>query len=243
VVTLTTVTVAAPDVEEYTVDALAARTGTTVRTLRFYAGEGLLPPPTRRGRTAVYDRRHRLRLELIRTFQDQGFTLSAIQRVLERIPDDAPPAEYAVQTAVLAPWLPGRTEELSAADLERRVGRRVRPAELDFLAAVGALERVGQRRYRVAPAVIGPALELFALPVPEPVLRECASIIGEHARAVADGLTEVFAHAIWGPYQRGELDHEQVAAILSRMRPLALQGLVGAFADAADAAARRGLQE
>ncbi len=239
---MTAGTSVAQDVEEYTVDALAARTGTTVRTLRFYAGEGLLPAPTRRGRSAVYDRRHRLRLELIRTFQDQGFTLAAIARVLGRIPDDAPPAEYAVQTAVLAPWLPGRTEELTAADLERRVGRRVRPAELDFLAAVGALEHVGPRRYRVAPAIIGPALELFALPVPEGVLRECATIISEHARAVAEGLTEVFAHAIWGPYQRGELEHEQVVAILSRMRPLALQGLVGAFADAADAAARRGLE-
>jgi DNA-binding transcriptional MerR regulator len=237
------VTAATSDVEEYTVDSLAARTGTTVRTLRFYAGEGLLPPPARRGRTAVYDQRHRLRLDLIRTFQDFGFTLSAIQRVLARIPDDAPPAEYAVQTAVVAPWLPGRTEELDAAELDRQIGRPITPAELDFLAAVGALERVSTDRCRIAPAIIEPALELLQLPVPEQVLCECAAIIRDHARAVADGLTEVFARAIWSPYQRGELDHEQVVAILSRMRPLALQGLVGAFAQAADAAARRRLEE
>jgi DNA-binding transcriptional MerR regulator len=235
--------VAAPGVEEYTVDALAARTGMTVRTLRFYAAQGLLPPPQRRGRTAVYDRRHRLRLELVRDFQEHGFTLSAIARVLARIPDDAPPAEYAVQSAVLAPWLPGSTEAVGPAELGRRVGRRVTSAEVDFLAAVGALEKLSPRRYRVAPAIIGPALELMRLPVPEPVLRECAAIIGEHARAVADGLTEVFAHSIWGPYQRGELEHEQVVAILSRLRPLALQGLVSAFAEAADAAARRGVAD
>ena len=61
------------------------------------------------------------------------------------------------------------------------------------------------------------------------MLHDSAAIIGEHATAVADGLTEVFIRAIWGPYQRGEIDHEQVVAMLARLRPLALQGLVSAF--------------
>jgi hypothetical protein len=74
------------------------------------------------------------------------------------------------------------------------------------------------------------------------VLRESADIIKDHATAVANGLTELFARAIWGPYQRGEIDHEQVVAILDRMRPLALQGLLGAFARAADEAAHRRLE-
>src|SRR5437764_8894521 len=89
---------------ELTVDELAARTGLTVRTLRFYASEGLLPPPQRRGRIAYYGPQHRMRLDLIRTLQEHGYTLSAIQRVLARLPEDATPAEFAVQGAVLAPW-------------------------------------------------------------------------------------------------------------------------------------------
>src|SRR5438270_2357499 len=97
---------------EFTVDELAARTGMTVRTLRFYASEGLLPPPQRRGRIAFYDGRHRMRLELIRTLQEHGYTLSAIQRVLARLPEDATPAEFAVQGAVLAPWVSDQTEEV-----------------------------------------------------------------------------------------------------------------------------------
>src|SRR5580765_1667658 len=82
---------------ELTVDELAARTGMTVRTVRFYASEGLLPPPTRRGRMAYYDSRHRMRLDLIRSLQEHGYTLAAIQKVLERIPEDASPATYGVQ--------------------------------------------------------------------------------------------------------------------------------------------------
>ena len=227
---------------EMTVDELAARTGMTVRTLRFYASEGLLPPPHRRGRVAYYDARHRMRLDLVRTLQKHGYTLSAIQRVLDRIPENATPDEYAVQSAVLAPWLSEQTEELDRAGLERRVGRRIDDDQVEYLVTLGALEHRPDGTYLAAPALLGHALELMDLPVPQAVLRESAEIIDKHATAVADGLTDLFARAIWGPYQRGEIDHEQVVAILERMRPLALQGLLGAFARAADAAAHRRLE-
>jgi DNA-binding transcriptional MerR regulator len=227
---------------EMTVDELAARTGMTVRTLRFYASEGLLPAPHRRGRVAYYDAGHRMRLDLVRTLQEHGYTLSAIQRVLARIPENATPAEYAVQSAVLAPWLPDQTEELDRAGLERRVGRRIEDDQIDYLASLGALERRPDGKFRASPAMLGHAVAVLRLPVPPSVLRESAAIIDEHATAVANGLTELFARAIWGPYQRGEIDHEQVVAILEQMRPLALHGLLGAFARAADEAAHRRLE-
>lgn len=227
--------------DELTIDELAARTGTTVRTVRFYATEGLLPPPRRQGRIAYYDARHRMRLDLVRTLQEHGYTLAAIERVLARIPADASPAEYAVQAAVLAPWLPDQTEQLDRAALERRIGQRVTDEELDYLVEVRALERTGTDTFRASPGVLGHAVELLRLPVPVSVLHDSVRIIDEHAAAVANGLTEVFVQAIWGPYQRGELDHEQVVALLERLRPLAVQGLVSAFGRAADRAARRGL--
>ena len=227
---------------EMTVDELAARTGMTVRTLRFYASEGLLPAPQRRGRVAYYDARHRMRLDLVRTLQEHGYTLSAIQRVLSRIPDDATPAEYAVQSAVLAPWLPEHTEDFDRSGLERRAGQRIDEDQVDQLVALGALERRPDGRFRASPAMLGHAVELLTLPVPPEVLKDSARIIEEHATAVANELTELFARAIWGPYQRGEIDSDQVVAILERMRPLALQGLLGAFARAADETAHRRLE-
>ena len=227
--------------EELTVDELAARTGMTVRTVRFYAAEGLLPPPRRVGRMAYYDARHRMRLELIRTLQEHGYTLAAVERVLSRIPEDADPAVYAVQAAVLAPWLPEATEELDRAALERRAGRRLTARELGYLEDVGALEKLPGGRFRVSAALLGHAIELMRLPVPTSVLEESTAVIGEHAQAVADGLTAIFERSVWGPYRRGELDSEEVVAMLARLRPLAVQGLVQAFVHAADAAARRRL--
>lgn len=225
-----------------TVDELAARTGLTVRTVRFYASEGLLPAPERRGRVAYYDSRHRMRLDLIRTLQEHGYTLAAIERVLQRLPHDAAPAEYALQAAVLAPWLPDQTEVLDRPSLERRVGRPLADEQLAFLASVQALELLDDNTYRTSPSLLGHAVELLALPVPHEVLTDSAALIEKHATEVAEGLTEIFARAIWGPYQRGEIDHEQVLAMLERMRPLALQGLVGAFTHAVDQAARRRLE-
>ncbi|PZS36359.1 MAG: MerR family transcriptional regulator [Pseudonocardiales bacterium] len=231
----------AADADEFTIDELAMRTGMTVRTVRFYATQGLLPAPQRRGRVAYYNARHRMRIELIRTLQEHGYTLAAIERVLARIPADAKPAEYAVHAAVLAPWLPDQTEEFDLAAIERRVGRRLTEDEIGYLVQVGALESVDDTTFRASPAALGHAIELLQLPVPTSVLHDSARIIDEHATAVANGLTEVFVDAVWGPYQRGEIDHEQVVAMLARLRPLAVQGLVSAFGRAADRAARRGL--
>ena len=233
-----------PSDEELTVDELAARTGMTVRTVRFYAAEGLLPVPVRRGRIAYYGSQHRMRLQLIRQLQDHGYTLAAIERVLARIPHDASSGDFAMQAAMLAPWTPEPAEELDRTALQRRAGRRLSRDELDLLVALGIVERVGRTGFRTTPSMLGMGLELIDLPVPAAVLRESAAVIHEHATAVAEGLTEVFRRGIWEPFRRGETsDRDQLAAVVSRLRPLAVQGLVSAFGRASDRAMRRAITD
>ncbi len=230
--------------EELTVDELAARSGMTVRTVRFYAAEGLLPPPVRRGRIAYYGPQHRMRLDLIRELQDHGYTLAAIERVLAHIPNDASAADFAMQAAMLAPWTPEPAEQLDRSALERRAGRRLSRDELELLVALGIVERVDRDSFRTTPPSLGMGLELIELPVPIAVLRAAAEVIDEHATAVAEGLTEVFRRGIWEPFRRGETaDRDQLAAVVSRLRPLAVQGLVSAFGRAADRAIRRTIAE
>ena len=84
-----------------TIDELSAAVGTTVRTTRYYASLGLVPPPVRRGRIAYYGPVHRARLELVRALQDHGFTLQAIERVLAGVPADAGVEDLALQRAML----------------------------------------------------------------------------------------------------------------------------------------------
>jgi DNA-binding transcriptional MerR regulator len=68
---------------DYRVEQLAAATSLSVDTLRFYQARGLLSAPRRDGRTAIYSEEHLERLKRIRSLQEQGFTLSQIQRVIE----------------------------------------------------------------------------------------------------------------------------------------------------------------
>jgi len=67
---------------EYRVEELAGATGVGVDTIRFYQGRGLIDPPDRRGRVAVYGERHAEQLQRIRRLQRQGFKLAQIRKVL-----------------------------------------------------------------------------------------------------------------------------------------------------------------
>src|SRR5580692_7378850 len=60
------------------IDKLAAATGTTTRSIRSFQTLGLLDHPDLRGRTGLYGRNHRLRLEVILRLQSQGFSLRSL---------------------------------------------------------------------------------------------------------------------------------------------------------------------
>jgi DNA-binding transcriptional MerR regulator len=62
---------------------LASLVGMTARNVRAYQSRGLLFPPQIHGRKARYTAAHVARLELIASLQREGFTLSAIKRLLE----------------------------------------------------------------------------------------------------------------------------------------------------------------
>jgi len=69
---------------EYRVEELATAVGVGVDTVRFYQARGLLPPPRREGRRAIYGEPHRERLEQVRDLRQQGFSLAQIGRLVER---------------------------------------------------------------------------------------------------------------------------------------------------------------
>src|SRR4051794_31941955 len=183
-----------------------------------------------------------MRLEFVRELQDYGYTLAAIERVLARIPFDAAPGDLALHRALLAPWAPERGEEFDRAGLQRRAGRELDEPALDFLLAMGTLERIGDGGYRTTSSLLAMGIELLDMPVPRTVLTQAAAVILHHATAAAEELSEVFRGGVWEPYRRGELarvDQEQLAAVVSRLRPIAVQSLVTAFERAADRAILR----
>jgi DNA-binding transcriptional MerR regulator len=142
---------------ELRIDDLAQAAGVTVDTIRYYARERLLPPPTRSGRHKVYGRAHVERLQRIRELQEQRFSLAAIRAILEAdrpgLADlfAAPGAQLGIDDLIERSG-----DERGFVEDLRDVGLLPEPAEfgrqsydendLQMLRAVHELERVGMTR-------------------------------------------------------------------------------------------------
>jgi DNA-binding transcriptional MerR regulator len=227
--------------ELLTVDELAAATGMTVRTTRYYAGLGLLPAPERRGRMAYYGPEHRARLELIRALQDHGFTLAAIEKYLKRLPADASVEDLAVQRAMLTSWS-GRRERLTRRQLDARAGRRLTDRELEVLETMQGLAPAGDR-YEVLP-VFDLAVKTLELDIPVESVVEAGQAITRHMDALADELTAILRDKILAPYRQtahSEDDKARFERTMSRLRRLTLEAVVTGFQRAANQVISRSL--
>ena len=71
---------------KYSIGELAALTGVTRRTIRFYVQKGLLQAPLGRGRGKHYDEAHLERILKIRELQKDGVQLDRMRQALEGEP-------------------------------------------------------------------------------------------------------------------------------------------------------------
>ncbi|MHA6780144.1 MerR family transcriptional regulator [Pseudonocardia saturnea] len=219
--------------ELLTIDQLGARTGITVRTIRFYAGRGLLPPPTLRGRTGLYGPDHVARLELVSELTALGFTLAAIEGHLERLPDTAGAAELALQRALLTPWVPEQIEEVDRADLDRRAGRPLGDADVDALEGLGVVTRIDGGRIRLhGSGTLGSGVAVLDSGLPMDVWRRAHALIEQHTTALAEDLMKMFQDEVLQPYRdRGRPADERtrLAEAFSQLKPITVRGVITAF--------------
>lgn len=93
------------------IDELAEQVGVSIRTIRYYISEGLLPGPESRGKSAQYGMEHLVRLRLIRQLVDERLPLRDIrvllasldvagqEKLLRRYQDDSTSSEAVVAPA------------------------------------------------------------------------------------------------------------------------------------------------
>jgi DNA-binding transcriptional MerR regulator len=74
--------------EELLIHELAERAGISVRTIRYYIEEGLLPQPTYQGKYSYYDLNYLDRLELIRRLKESYLPLREIREIMTSLTDD-----------------------------------------------------------------------------------------------------------------------------------------------------------
>ena len=219
--------------ERLTIAELAARTGISVRTIRFYAGMDLIPPPEVRGRLGLYDQRHVARLELVRDLQGLGFTLAAIEGYLRRIPADRSPEELALHRALLAPWLPEEPQDVDRATLDERAGRPLSDDDLQRLVELGVIDTKPAGVLQLtSPDMLGYGLSLLDAGMDFAVALASKQIIQRHTTALATELVALFHDTVLREYrERGRPPElrDRLIALLERLKPITVDGVVTNF--------------
>ncbi|MGV4986408.1 MerR family transcriptional regulator [Streptomyces sp. NRAIS4] len=212
-----------------TIDELAARTGVTVRTVRFYGSKGLLPPPVLGPRrVGHYGPEHVARLALIEELQRQGMTLSAIERYLSRLPADLSPHDLAIHRAVVASWAPDAVDTVSLRELERRAGRPLAPEDLERLAAMNVVmtadgDASDGGSFRVDSGLLRLGVQLLDVPLSQEAILAARKVLVEHSRAAAHELSQLFRGEV------AERDARDVRSLSAHMHPLVVQALLTTF--------------
>ena len=171
----------------YRVEELAAAAGGSVELVRSYQTKGLLDPPRRDGRVALYDDRHVERLRAIRELKEKGYSLKAIAGLLQRQHGDA-------QRTV--PPLPPVADDDHLAPQELAERTRVPLAVLRSLEASGVIRaRQGSAGAYYTGAdvrAVRMLLSLLGVGLPMEEFMRVASVQLDTAQAVAEGAVDLF---------------------------------------------------
>jgi DNA-binding transcriptional MerR regulator len=203
-----------------TVDEVAEQTGTTVRTVRYYQSQGLLPAPERVGREARYGEVHLERLRLITRLQHQGLRLTAIAELLKH--DDAGADWLGLTESLAEPWSEDRPVLWSESELAERLGAS--PAvTIGDLVRTGVVERRADTRpivYLVpSPGLLDVALQLASLGLDLDVAARLRALLQARLGALATELVSAFTDEV-SVELLADAGPADLARLLEQLRPL-----------------------
>ncbi|MEV0383147.1 MerR family transcriptional regulator [Nonomuraea sp. NPDC050643] len=134
----------------YSIGDLARRTGLTVKTIRFYADQGIVPPTDRSpAGYRLYDVTALARLDLVRTLRDLGLDLPTIRKVVDR--EVSLPQVAAAHAEALAVQI--RALRLRRAVLTAVARRGSSPEEMELMHKLARLS--AEERHRLIADLFG----------------------------------------------------------------------------------------
>jgi len=233
--------------DELTVGELAERVGLTVRNVRAYAARGLLPPPRLVGRTGLYGPHHVARLTLVREMLAEGYTLAGIEQSLRHAPETSGPTALALHRALMAPWLPGETEETDLETLAAKSGVVAGPELVERLESIGVVELLDGGRVRVLdPALLSAGLQVVRLGIDLDALITAQQRVSELVEEAAQVYVEMFHSTVWKDFVDAgapEQEWARMRSVVERVQPVAAQALLASFRSAMATAVAEELHE
>jgi DNA-binding transcriptional MerR regulator len=224
---------------DYRVAELAEAAGVGIDTVRFYQSRGLIPPPERRGRYAIYTADHLERIRRIRSLLDSGFSLAQIRQL---VTDQAgePPVAGGTRADARAGQRRGAAADRDRSLLEALAAESVGDGTVsraELAAESGVPEPLVESAIRaglIAPLEIGgeerfarsdlemvrAALEILGMGLPLDRLLELAAEHAANVDRLAEQAIDLFDDHVRKP--RGE-DEQAVRHAFERLLPRATQ--------------------
>jgi DNA-binding transcriptional MerR regulator len=225
-----------------TIDELARESGATSRNIRAYQTRGLLPSPRMEGRVGYYDEGHLARLKYIANLQERGFSLAAIQCLLDawekgRGLNDV----LGFEEALTAPWSDESPEPVTLEWLLEHFPEGIEdPTLVQRSIGLGLLVAYDDGRLEApSPVLLRVGAELVGAGVP------LAAVLDEYERLVADAdriaarFVELFESNVWEPFVAAGMPPERLGEVteaLQRARPTASMAMDAALAHAMERA-------
>lgn len=126
---------------EYRIDELARLGGTTTRNVRVYRDRGLLHPPLRVGRIALFNDTHLTRLRLITSLLDRGYNIAHVNEMLSTWEQGKDIGDMlGLESAIAGSWATEKPQRMALADARDTIGDDAafdRMVELDIIRVEG----------------------------------------------------------------------------------------------------------
>lgn len=230
---------------EYTIESLARMAKTTVRNIRAYQDRGLINPPERRGRSAVYGTAHLSRLRIIGQLLARGYTLTSIGELLEAWESGNDLGGImGLETAVSSPWTDEVPQRYSLVELMTLFGR----FELSWLLKaneLGVLKNEGSSFYAPSPKMIQAGAELVRAGIPLDEMLEVVKQLRANVEQAAEGMVQLVERHLFDQFGKDALPPKdqipRLGEIIWRLRPLVEKAVHAEVARAMELAANKHL--
>ncbi len=166
----------------YRIDDLARASGVTVRNIRAYQERGLLPPPERVGRTAVFSEAHLARLRIISSMLERGYTAANILEMLHAWESGRDLGQVLGLEGALVPPSGDQPVTVSVGDARRAAGSADDYARF---VAEGLIERTGNRARVLRPRLLEAFAEMREQGMSTDALMEVYQGVQPHADEIA----------------------------------------------------------
>lgn len=209
---------------DYRIEELADKARTTVRNVRAYQERGILPPPRREGRVAIYGDAHLARLRVIGSLLERGYSLGNIAELIDAWARGSDLRELlGLEQAITGPFADEPEESLSFGELAELFGTSD-PVAVAKGIAIGLFSVDKDRVVVPSTRLLRAGAELHAAGIPlAALLDEIEALRGDVDRIAGRFVDLVMTH-VFDPYARSfpvAKEAARLAELVRRVRPLA----------------------